>query len=103
MSQNKKETNTLKATWDLLVFFNLIALLTCLPGSSSQKYNTKHNQTTRNSSRFTTLKTKKIQNPILEVKKFFFFYGKKSQNGQNKKKVKKGGVKRRRTWEVEVA
>ena len=94
MSQNKKETNTLKATWDLLVFFNLIALLTCLPGSSSQKYNTKHNQTTRNSSRFTTLKTKKIQNPILEVKLFFFFFlAKKSQNGQNKKKSQEGWSK----------
>ena len=103
MSQNKKETNTLKATWDLLVFFNLIALLTCLPGSSSQKYNTKHNQTTRNSSRFTTLKTKKIQNPILEVKLFFFFFGKKVKMDKTKKKSQEGGVKRRRTWEVEVA
>jgi len=36
----KKKLNmlphTLKATWDLLVFLILMALLTCLPGSSAQ-------------------------------------------------------------------
>lgn len=61
-----------------------------------------HNQTTRNSSQFRKLK-KKIQNPILEVT-FFFFFGKKSKlTKTRKKKSQEGGVKRRRTWEVEVA
>lgn len=32
----KKKDDTLKATWDLLVFLILIALFTCLPGSSSK-------------------------------------------------------------------
>lgn len=31
------EANTLKATQDLLVFFNRTALLTCLPGSSTKQ------------------------------------------------------------------
>lgn len=31
---------TLNATWDLLVFFNLTALLVCFPGSSVNKKKT---------------------------------------------------------------
>lgn len=41
MDKQKHKKNkivfTLKATWDLLVFLILTALLTCLPGSSSKE------------------------------------------------------------------
>lgn len=33
----KIKMDTLNATWDLLVFLMVIALLTCLPGSSARK------------------------------------------------------------------
>lgn len=62
-----------------------------------------HNQTTRNSSQFCKLKKKKIQNPILEVTFFFFWKKVKIDKNKEKKKSQEGGVKRRRTWEVEVA
>lgn len=38
--QKLKRSDTLKATWDLLVFLILTALLTCLPGSSSKCHKT---------------------------------------------------------------
>lgn len=62
-----------------------------------------HNQTTRNSSQFCKLKKKKNSKPNFGSN-FFFFFGKKSKlTKTRKKKSQEGGVKRRRTWEVEVA